>query len=152
MANSHVAHDAQVGSDCVFANSAAVAGHSQVGDGAMLSGLCALHQSGRIGRLALVGGGAMCAQDVPPFTIAQGDRAKLFGLNVMGLRRAGIQSETITHLKSAWRLLFTSGLSMRVAMNRTLEQFGTTDEVRELIEFVNASQRGVCRAAFTGNS
>jgi len=152
MANSHIAHDARVGSNCIFANSAAVAGYSEVGDGAMLSGLCALHQSGRIGRLALVGGGAMCAQDVPPFSIAQGDRAKLFGLNVMGLRRAGMKTDAITTLKAAWRMLFTSGLSMRVAMTRTLEQFGTSAEVRELIEFVSSSQRGVCRAAFTGNN
>lgn len=152
MANSHIAHDVTVGSGCVFANSAAVAGFSEVGDGAMLSGLCALHQKGRIGRLALVGGGAMCAQDVPPFTIAQGDRAKLFGLNVMGLRRAGLNTDAITNLKSAWRLLFTSGLSMRVAMNRTMDQFGSTAEVKELIEFVGSSQRGVCRAAFTGSN
>jgi UDP-N-acetylglucosamine acyltransferase len=152
MANSHVAHDAAVGSDCLFANSAAIAGHSTVADGAVLSGLCALHQNARIGRLAMVGGGAMCAQDVPPFTIAQGDRARLFGVNVIGLRRAGVERAVIQELKTAWRLLFNSGMSIRVAIGRAKEQFAKTAEVMELIDFIESSQRGVCRAAFSGGS
>ncbi len=149
MASSHVAHDCLVGNDCMFANSAAIAGHVEVGDGAVLGGLSAVHQNCRIGRLAMVGGGAMCAQDVPPFSLAQGDRARLFGLNVIGLRRAGFDPDVITELKTAWRTLFGSGLPLRAAMVRVIEEHGAA-EVREIVDFLNYSQRGVIRAAGGG--
>lgn len=145
MACSHVAHDCVVGSGCMFANSAAIAGHVLVGDGAILGGLCAIHQHGRIGRLAMVGGGAMCAQDVPPFTLAQGDRARLYGLNIIGLRRAGLDIDVVGILKEAWRTLFTSELPRRTALGRAREQFGDQPEVAELVAFIEASDRGICR-------
>lgn len=146
MANSHVAHDCVVGDDTMFANSAAVAGHVQVGDGAILGGLCAVHQHSRVGRLAMIGGGAMCAQDVPPFSIAQGDRARLYGLNIIGLRRAGFDADTVTVLKEAWRLLFVSDLPRRTAAGRVQEAHGALPEVQELLAFLASSTRGVCRA------
>ena len=118
MANSHVAHDCVLGDHVVFTNSVAVAGHVTIGDGATLGGLCAVHQHARIGRLAMVGGGAMCAQDVPPFTIAQGDRARLYGINIMGLKKAGLQAATVSNLKNAWRTLFASDLPRRDARVR----------------------------------
>lgn len=147
MCNSHVAHDCIVGSDNTFANSAAIAGHVTVGDKIVFGGLAGVHQHARIGRLAMVGGGAMCAQDVPPFTLAQGDRARLFGLNVVGLKRAGLPSDTVSALKAAWRTLFVAGLPMRVAMGQVREQFGSIAEVVELVEFLESTTRGVCRAA-----
>ncbi len=147
MANSHVAHDCVVGNHTMFANSAAIGGHVQVGDGAVLGGLCAVHQECRVGRLAMVGGGAMCAQDVPPFSIAQGDRARLFGLNILGLRRAGLSdSATMAALKDAWRTLFVGDLPRAMALSRALESHAEVDEVRELVEFLRTSTRGVCRA------
>jgi UDP-N-acetylglucosamine acyltransferase len=146
MANSHVAHDCVIGSGTTFANSAAVAGHVEVGDGAVLGGLCAVHQHARVGRLAMVGGGAMCAMDVPPFTLAQGDRARLYGVNIIGLRRAGMTDDTISLLKDAWRLLFTSDLPRKTAINRVEEAHGTVPEVAELVTFLRASTRGVCRS------
>ncbi|MCB9678551.1 MAG: acyl-ACP--UDP-N-acetylglucosamine O-acyltransferase [Alphaproteobacteria bacterium] len=145
MANSHVAHDCRVGDDCMFANSAAIAGHVQIQDGAILGGLCAVHQHSRVGRLAMVGGGAMCAQDVPPFTLAQGDRARLYGLNIIGLRRAGATNDVITALKEAWRLLFVEGLPRKVAMSRASEAYPDVPEVAELVQFIGESERGVCR-------
>lgn len=147
MANSHVAHDCVVGDGTTFANSAAVAGHVEVGDGAVLGGLCAVHQHARIGRLAMVGGGAMCAMDVPPFTLAQGDRARLYGVNIIGLRRAGMSDETISLLKEAWRHLFTSDLPRKTALGRVEEAHGSVPEVAELLEFIRVSVRGVCRAS-----
>ncbi|MBW1878827.1 MAG: acyl-ACP--UDP-N-acetylglucosamine O-acyltransferase [Deltaproteobacteria bacterium] len=147
MANSHVAHDCRVGSDCVLSNSAAVAGHVVIGDGVVLAGLVGVHQHVRIGRLAMVGGGAMCAQDIPPFTLAQGDRARLFGLNVTGLRRAGIDRAVASALKGAWRTLFVSGLPIRTAIARVREEQEDVPEVAELVAFLEASTRGVCRAA-----
>lgn len=146
MASSHVAHDCTVGDGTMFANSAAIAGHVVVGDGAVLGGLCAIHQHCRIGRLAMVGGGAMCAQDVPPFTIAQGDRARLFGLNIIGLRRAGFDIDAVSELKEAWRTLFVEGLPKRVALSRVEAAHGDSQVVEELLAFLRTSERGVCRA------
>jgi UDP-N-acetylglucosamine acyltransferase len=146
MANSHVAHDCVVGNDTMFANSAAIAGHVEVGDGAVLGGLCAVHQHARVGRLAMIGGGAMCAQDVPPFRLAQGDRARLFGVNIIGLRRGGLGDDAIATLKEAWRLLFSSDLPWKTAIARVDEGHGSVPEVAELLGFLRSSTRGVCRA------
>ena len=146
MANSHVAHDCRVGQDVVFTNSAAIAGHVEIGDSAILGGLCAVHQHARIGRLAMVGGGAMCAQDVPPFSVAQGDRARLYGLNIIGLRRAGVGAEDIAALKEAWGTLFNRGLPRQDALRRVEQQGGRVAQVQELLAFMRTSRRGVCRS------
>lgn len=149
MANSHVAHDCVVGNGCMFANSAAIAGHVRVEDGAILGGLSAVHQHARIGRLSMLGGGAMCAQDVPPFSIAQGDRARLYGLNVIGLRRAGFGSDAMAALKEAWRVLFVGELPRRTAIAQIQASLGDVPEVAELIAFLESTTRGVCRAALS---
>ena len=150
MANSHVAHDCTVGSGTMFANSAAIAGHVEVQDGAILGGLCAVHQFSRIGRFAMLGGGAMCAQDVPPFTIAQGDRARLYGVNILGLRRGGFDAAAVSRIKDAWRQLFVSDIPRKLALARVEAAHGDVPEVAELIAFVRDSPRGVCRAAVQG--
>ncbi len=150
MANSHVAHDCVVGSGVTFANSVAIAGHVRVEDGATLGGLCAVHQHCRVGRLAMIGGGAMCAQDVPPFALAQGDRARLYGLNIIGLKRSGMDDATVSALKDAWKLLFTSDLPWRTSLSRAEETLGHVPPVAELLAFVRASTRGVCRAGLHG--
>jgi UDP-N-acetylglucosamine acyltransferase len=149
MANSHVAHDCEIGDGCTFANSAAVAGHVHVSDGAILGGLCAVHQHARIGRLAMLGGGAMCAQDVPPFSIAQGDRARLYGLNVIGLKRAGFGTDAMSALKEAWRVLFVGDLPRRTAIAQIQASLGDVPEVAELVAFLESSERGVCRTALS---
>jgi UDP-N-acetylglucosamine acyltransferase len=150
MANSHVAHDCTVGNGTMFANSAAIAGHVEVHDGAVLGGLCAVHQFTRVGRFAMLGGGAMCAQDVPPFTIAQGDRARLYGVNILGLRRGGIDATVVSRIKEAWRQLFVSDLPRKLALTQVEALHGDVPEVAELIAFVRESPRGVCRAAVQG--
>ena len=94
----------------------------------------------------MVGGGAMCAQDVPPFTIAQGDRARLYGINIMGLKKAGLQAATVSNLKNAWRTLFASDLPRRDAMRRVRERYEDTPEVLELLTFMTTTRRGLCRA------
>jgi UDP-N-acetylglucosamine acyltransferase len=147
MCNSHVAHDCIVGNDCAFANSVAIAGHVDIGDGVVLGGLAGVHQRARIGRLAMVGAGAMCTQDVPPFTLVQGDRARLFGLNIVGLKRAGLDVTAVSALKTAWRTLFVSGLAMRTAMGKVKDEHGDVPEVLELLAFLETTQRGICRAA-----
>ena len=147
MCSTHVAHDCVIGSDCTFANFAAVAGHVIVGDGVVFGGLAGVHQHARVGRLAMIGAGAICTQDVPPFTLAQGDRARLYGLNIVGLRRAGLEGVPVTALKSAWRTLFVSGLAMRTAMGRVREEHPDVALVFEMLAFLETSTRGVCRAA-----
>lgn len=146
MAQVHVAHDAQVGSRCVFANSAAIAGHVIVQDNAVLGGLAGVHQHARVGRLAMIGAGTMASLDIPPFSIAQGDRAKLFGVNIIGLRRAGLDSARIELLRSVWRELFGGSSPLRMSAERFREAYRDVPEVVELATFILGSTRGVCRA------
>ena len=148
MAGSHVAHDSTVGSHCVFANYAAIAGHVNIADRAVLGGFAGVHQHSRVGRCAMVAGGAMATQDVPPFCIAQGDRARLLGLNVVGLRRAGFPLPVMTALKDAYRDLFQKGMPMRIAADHVREEYGQDiPEVIELVDFCESSTRGICRSA-----
>jgi UDP-N-acetylglucosamine acyltransferase len=150
LAYSHVAHDALIGNHCIFANSANIAGHVRIHDNVVLGGLVGVHQHSRIGRCAMVGGGGMAAQDVPPFTIAQGDRARLFGLNIVGLRRAGFSLEVLGALKGAYRELFHQGLPLRIALEQVREVYAEVPEVTELVAFIEGSRRGICRSAGTG--
>jgi UDP-N-acetylglucosamine acyltransferase len=149
MAYVHVAHDCIIGNHCVLANAVQLAGHVQIGDNVVIGGLAGVHQYCRIGRAAMLGGGAMAAQDVPPFTIAQGDRARLFGLNIVGLRRAGFELSSLGGLKGAYRELFHQGLPLRIALEQVREVYAGVTEVVDLVAFIEASTRGICRSAGT---
>jgi UDP-N-acetylglucosamine acyltransferase len=144
MAYSHVAHDCRIGDDVVLANGVALAGHVEIGNGAIIGGLSAVHQNARIGELAMVSGGSMVAQDVPPFTIAQGDRARLRGLNRVGLRRHGIAASRIDALQQAYTALFRRGQRREKAIRILMEE--ATEETSMLLAFLQASQRGICKA------
>jgi UDP-N-acetylglucosamine acyltransferase len=146
MAYSHVAHDCVIGNHVIFANSATLAGHIEVGDYTVFGGLTAVHQHSRIGRLCMIGGGAMIPKDVPPFCIAQGDRATLKGLNLFGLRRAKFSHETVRKIKEAYRIVFMSGLSLEEALSR-IEGSNPAPEVTEMAFFIRSSKRGVTRPA-----
>jgi UDP-N-acetylglucosamine acyltransferase len=152
MAYSHIAHDANIGNHCVFANAANIAGHVIIEDNAVLGGLVGVHQHCRIGRCAMVGGGGKAAQDVPPFTIAQGDRARLFGLNIVGLRRNGLSLDVVAALKGAYRELFHQGLPLRIALEQVRDVYSEVPEVSELVTFIEASTLGICRSAGTGTT
>lgn len=147
MSGVHVAHDCIVGDDVTVASTATLSAAVTVGDSAVIGSLAGLHPHVRIGRLALVGAGALCAQDVPPYTLAQGDRARLFGLNIPGLRKAGIEADALRALKTAWRRVFTSGLALRTGVRQARGLVGGTAEVDALLDFLDATERGVCRAA-----
>src|SRR5207302_4961433 len=116
MANSHVAHDVQLGDGCVLANSTALAGHVVVEDHVIFGGLSAVHQFTRIGRLAFVSGGAMVTQDVPPYVTVQGDRAEVVGLNTVGLTRAHFDEHALTRVKGAYKIVFRSKMGLREAV------------------------------------
>jgi UDP-N-acetylglucosamine acyltransferase len=145
MAGSHVAHDARVGDGVVFANGAAVAGHVVVGDGAVLGGLSGVHQHARVGRCAMIAAGAMVASDVPPFLLAQGDRARLRGLNRVGLRRAGVSPEAVRALTAAVQVLFCSTQPRVERIAEARAAGGHVAEVVELLAFLEGGTRGVCR-------
>ncbi len=149
MAYSHVAHDCTIGNHCVLANASQLAGHVVVADDVVIGGLVGVHQHCRIGRCAMLGGGAKAAQDVPPFTIAQGDRARLYGLNIVGLRRSGLDLDVVGGLKAAYRQLFHHGLPLRIALEQVREVYAEVLEVAELVEFIEGSTRGICRSAGT---
>jgi len=145
MSYSHVAHDCYVENHVIMANCASLAGHIRLGDYSILGGLVAVHQFARIGRLAMIGGVSGVPQDVPPFMIASGERATLYGLNQVGLRRHGFGADRIALLKRAYRLLFRSGLSLKEATTRASKEYGGVPEVEEILEFIRTSKRGICR-------
>ena len=144
LAGSHVGHDSTVGSHCVFTNGAMAAGHSVIQDHAILGAMVGVHQFARVGRFAMIGAGSMLSHDAPPFSLVQGDRARLVALNLIGLRRSGFGVEQIALLKRTYRLLFwRSGLlEERIAHARELG--GGNPLVEEILEFVERSGRGVC--------
>jgi UDP-N-acetylglucosamine acyltransferase len=148
---SHVAHDCQIGDQVVLANGATLAGHVVVEDYVTIGGLVAIHQFTRIGESALLAGGAMVSQDVPPYCTATGDRAHLHGLNLIGLKRRGFSFEEISALKKAYRTLFAEGLTLKEALTRLQEEYASSPTVLRLVEFVAVSSRGICRPRGTAD-
>ena len=145
MVSAHVGHDSQLASNIVVAAGAAIGGHVVIEDFAIIGGLVGVHQFARVGESALCAAGAMVSSDVPPFCTVAGDRARLFGLNSVGLRRRGFGVDTIRALKRAYRLLFHGDVSRDEAVARTHAAFGDVPEVDRLVRFVAGSTRGVCR-------
>lgn len=144
MAQAHVAHDCRIGNGVILANSTCLAGHVTVGDNAVLSGLVGLHQFVRVGRLSMSGAGSMIGKDILPFCTAQGDRAHLRGLNLVGLRRAGFKPPTIRALRTAYATLFLKGLRLEEAV-ALLRAANPIAEVCEMLDFIAAAKRGITR-------
>jgi UDP-N-acetylglucosamine acyltransferase len=144
MAYSHIAHDCRVGSHVIMANCATLAGHVHVEDYAILSGLSAAHQFCRIGKHAFVSGLTGVPKDIPPFMMAAGNRARLYGLNAVGLERQGFAKAEIVKLKRAYRILFRSSLPLEKSLKLVEEELDG-DNIRELLTFIRSSERGICR-------
>ena len=133
MAYSHVAHDCQIGNQVVMANGSTLAGHILIEDFAIIGGLTAIHQFCRVGAYAIIGGVSGVLMDIPPYTKAHGDLAKLFGLNTVGLKRANFSEETLKALKKAYRIIFRSSLTLEKAIKRVGEdEISKTPEVQHL--------------------
>lgn len=145
MANSHVAHDCQLGSHIILANCTGIAGHVHIADRVITSGMVGVHQFVRLGRLAMLSGGTMAPQDVPPFCTAQGERARLVGLNIVGMRRAGMKRDEIMAVKHAFKVLFRSKMLLAEAIKQ-LEAENPIPAVREMLDFCKATQRGITAA------
>jgi UDP-N-acetylglucosamine acyltransferase len=141
----HVAHDCVVGSHCIFSNNATLAGHVTVEDHVIVSGLTAVHQFCRIGQRAITGGCAKIVQDIPPFTIVDGNPGRARGLNVVGLKRAGFSESQIKAINAAYRTLYRKGLNTSQALS-TIRSQPMTPEVELFASFVEGSQRGVVGA------
>lgn len=142
MANCHVAHDCVIGDQCVIANGALLAGHCSVQDGVVISGNVAVHQWVRIGRLALMSGLSGTGMDVPPFMIQQRINT-VCGVNVIGMRRAGISSGSIDAIRKAFHILYRSRMLLSASLPRLEQELGDVPEVVELVSFIRASKRGI---------
>lgn len=141
----HIAHDCKIGSSVAMANAATLAGHVVVEDFAFVGGVVAIHQFTRIGAYSMVGGFSGIGQDIPPFTMASGARAKLYGLNVIGLKRHGFSDESINNLKKAYKILFREKRTLKDALKKIKSELSDTAEVMRLVEFIEKNKRGICR-------
>ncbi|MBI3992389.1 MAG: acyl-ACP--UDP-N-acetylglucosamine O-acyltransferase [Candidatus Lambdaproteobacteria bacterium] len=145
MAYCHIAHDCQVGSDTVFANSATLGGHVTVQDGVILGGFTAVHQFCTVGELTITGGHTMVAQDVTPFVIATGNRAQLFGVNKIGLQRHNFSEADMDAVHRAYKLFFRSKLNANDALAAIDAELSASAPVQRFVAFVKHSTRGICR-------
>ncbi|MDP2939607.1 MAG: acyl-ACP--UDP-N-acetylglucosamine O-acyltransferase [Candidatus Omnitrophota bacterium] len=145
MAYSHIAHDCIVGNDCIIANCGTLAGHVTIEDKAVVGGLVAIHQFVKMGQISIVGGCSKVVQDIPPYSTCDGHPTKVYGLNLIGLKRAGIADDSITHLKHAFKILFRLGLTIGHALERIEKELPQTKEISHLVEFLKTSERGICR-------
>jgi len=145
MAYVHIAHDCKTGRNVIMANNATLAGHIVIGDFVTVGGLVAIHQFVRIGNHAYIGGKSAVVKDIPPYVIAAGGRAKLHGLNSVGLKRHGFSQETLSSLKKAYRIIFRIGLTLNEAIERVKAQVEKVPEVNDFIRFIKSSKRGITR-------
>jgi UDP-N-acetylglucosamine acyltransferase len=145
MAYSHIAHDCKIGRKVIMANNATLAGHITIGDYVTIGGLVAIHQFVNIGDYAYVGGKSAIVKDIPPYVIASGDRARLHGLNSVGLKRIGMSESAISMLKKTYRIVFRIGLGMNEAIERVHAEVEQVPEVVAFIRFLQSSSRGVTR-------
>src|SRR5262252_4650007 len=145
LAYSHIGHDCTVGNEVVFSNNGTLAGHVQVGDNAVMGGLTAVHQFCRIGRFAITGGCSKIVQDVPPFMIADGNPAQIRGVNLIGLERRNYPPERVKLIKEAFRLIYRSKFNRRQAIEAMQKELQQTEEITEIIQFLETSERGIIR-------
>lgn len=141
----HIAHDCIVGNRNVIANGATLGGHVIVEDSVIVGGLVGIHQFVRIGTGAILGAGSMVSMDVPPYCNATGDRAKLRGLNLEGLKRRGVDKATIAAIRKAYRIVFQSKLRIADALKKIRADIPAIPEIDKFVTFIANSQRGICR-------
>jgi UDP-N-acetylglucosamine acyltransferase len=141
----HIAHDCKIGRRVVMANNATLAGHITIGSHTTIGGLSAIHQFVKVGDYAFIGGMTGIPKDIPPYVIASGERARLHGLNLVGLKRFGFSQKTIGELKKAYRIIFRVGLTLTQAVERVRAEVDQLPEVVKFIDFIKASERGITR-------
>jgi UDP-N-acetylglucosamine acyltransferase len=145
MAQAHVAHDCQLGNEIIMANAATLAGHVEIADRANVGAYSGVHQFCRIGLEAFVGGYSVVVKDAPPFATIQGNHARCFGLNRVGMKRRGYPRETIEKLHHAYHLLLSAKLNTSQAVTRIREEIKDCPEVDMLLDFIESSKRGIVK-------
>jgi len=145
MAYCHIAHDCNVGTHATFANGATLAGHITIGDYVSLGGYVAIHQYVKVGDQVMIGGHSAIVKDIPPFVMAEGNRAKLYGLNTVGLKRNGFSDHTLSLLKKAYRIIFRTGIPLSQAIEKVKAEVELIPEVVHFIDFMQSSERGITR-------
>ena len=144
MAYTHIAHDCHVADNVIIANGGTLGGHVEIGEKATLGGLVGIHQFVRVGKLAMVSAFSKSVKDVIPFSLVGGNTTRVYGLNSIGLKRAGIAPEVQGNLKQAFHLLFKGSLSHQEALDEIRKRCGGSDEIREFLSFIESSKRGIC--------
>lgn len=137
----HIAHDCQIGDNVIMSNNATLAGHVEIGEGTVIGGLTPIHQFVKIGEGCMIGGASAISQDIPPFCLAEGNRAKIRGLNIIGLRRK-FEKEDIEALKEAFKQLFRSDRPLQESARKILET-STNEKVKKICHFVLETKRGI---------
>ena len=145
MAYCHAAHDCQVGSNVILANAVNMGGHVEIGDWAIIGGGSVIHQFCKVGEHVMMGGGFRATQDIVPYAMVAGYPLKMFGMNSIGLQRRGFSDDTIKTLKSAYRLLLSKKLKTREAIARIETEVEMIPEVKRIVDFVKASERGIIK-------
>ncbi|MCX8031243.1 MAG: acyl-ACP--UDP-N-acetylglucosamine O-acyltransferase [Thermodesulfovibrionales bacterium] len=145
MAYVHIAHDCKVGNSVIMANAATLGGHVTIGDFAVIGGLVAIHQFTRIGAYCMIGGFSGVVLDVIPYMMASGERAKLYGPNTIGLKRHGFSDEKIQLLKKVYKIIFREKNTLQKAKERIQNELPQTEEIKNILRFIDESQRGICR-------
>lgn len=149
---SHVAHDCVVGSNVVMANAATLAGHVVVEDYAIVGGLVAVHQHVKLGAHCIIGGASAVSKDIPPYVMAVGNRARVLGLNLIGLRRRGFSKGDIDEIKSSFKILFRSSMPLKDAAARLKQELPDSPHAKRYLEFIEGSKRGVARVRISGKN
>ncbi|MBW2599015.1 MAG: acyl-ACP--UDP-N-acetylglucosamine O-acyltransferase [Deltaproteobacteria bacterium] len=145
MAYCHVAHNCKLGNNIVMANVANLAGHIHIEDYAIIGGLSGVHQFTSIGCHSMISGASAVTQNVPPYVTVSGNHARPYGLNIIGLKRRGFPEKTVENLKKAYRIVFRSSLLLADAAKQIRDEIKDSPEVDHFIEFIEKSERGVCR-------
>lgn len=145
MAYSHIAHDCHVGSDAILANAATLAGHVSIGDHAIIGAFSGVHQFCRVGRHAFIGGYTVVTKDALPFVKTVGNRARVYGVNTLGLKRKGFADETIARIRETYRILFQCKLNTTQAVERLKRELAGIAEAQEVVRFIETSRRGVVK-------
>jgi UDP-N-acetylglucosamine acyltransferase len=145
MAYSHIAHDCQVGNHVILGNCSALAGHVVVEDRAIISGLTGVHQFTKVGKMAMIGACSKIVKDIPPFILVDGNPAKVSGINIVGLRRNGIDSEVRDEIKKAYKILYRSSLTITRAIEQMEHELQGGQEIDHFIRFLRNAERGILR-------
>jgi len=145
MAYVHIAHDCIVGNNVIMANATNISGHVEIQDWAIIGGMVGIHQFVKIGQHSLIGGHYRVTKDVPPYIISAGEPLRFEGLNIIGLRRRGFSSDTVRHLKKAYKLIYNSQYNVSDAVKKILEDKKSPAEVKNIVDFIKNSDRGIIR-------